>query len=181
MTRNFSELKNIAYDLVKEKILGDRKGLIGEPNYMHSVRVHEIVSQLNEKVDEDLSLAALLHDVVEDGNVSFDELKKLGYSERTINLIKLCTHDVSIENNIERWVDMIHKLIKAKNKEAWYIKIIDISDNLSQSKGLSPESRKFMMETKAPIILRLTEWIGGDGKTFRDYLIDSISRAKNNF
>lgn len=145
--------------LVQERILGERKGLSGEPNYKHSIRVYEKVSELHHWDDPDMEmfLAALLHDVVEDGNTSFEELVEMGFSRKTVELVYLCTHDSEIKNPTERWTLMIAKLIEARSEEAWCIKLTDLADNLTQSHGLSEESRKFMVEVKAPLMLRLTE------------------------
>lgn len=153
--------------LVKERIQGDRKGLVGEPNYMHSIRVHDLVSDLHhwDYPDYELFLAALLHDIVEDGGVSFEELFEMGFPGRALELIYLCSHDKSIKNKTERWILMVARLIEAKDDEAWMIKLTDLSDNLSQSQGLSYDNRKFMVGSKAPILLRLTE----DNASIRPY------------
>jgi (p)ppGpp synthase/HD superfamily hydrolase len=140
-----------AKELVKERIKGERKGLVGELNYMHSFRVNELVSKLHHWDDPDVEmfLASLLHDIVEDGDTSFQELVDIGFSRKTIELIYLCTHNKEIENKTERWTLMIARLIEAKNEEAWCIKLIDLSDNLTQCQGLTEENRKFMIEVKA--------------------------------
>ena len=36
----------------------------------------------------------------------------------------------------------------------------DLTDNLTQCAGLSPENRRFMVETKAPLMIRLTKGYG---------------------
>ncbi len=157
----FEKMEPLAKALVKEKITGERKGLPGEYNYMHSMRVYETVNGLHHWDDPDLELflAALLHDIVEDGGVTFEELADLGFTGRIIELIRLCTHDSSIENKTERWTLMMANLIEARDEEAWCIKLCDLADNLTQSHGLSEENRKFMIEVKAPLMLRLTEWL----------------------
>lgn len=156
MTNN---LKKKAEALVKENIKGTRKGLPNELNYQHSFRVRELVSLYNQgkDFDEDLLLAALLHDIVEDGGISLDELRQMDFSDRTIELVGLCTHPMDVKDSTERWILMLAQLVKANNPDAWLIKLADLTDNLTQSKGLSPENRRFMIETKAPALLRLTQ------------------------
>ena len=155
-------LETQAEKLVKERILGERKGLPGEMNYMHSYRVRDLVSDHHhwDDPDYDLFLAALLHDVIEDGEVTYDELRVLGYSERTIELVALCSHDLSVKDNTERWVLMIAKLVEARDEDAWRIKLADLTDNLKQCSGLSLENRRFMIEVKAPLMLRLVKTMG---------------------
>lgn len=147
-----------ALALVKERIQGTRKGLPDELNYLHSFRVMDMVSAHHHWDDPDYHLftAALLHDIVEDGGVSFEELENMGFTARTIELVRLCSHRMDIKNSTERWVLMIAKLVRAKDEDAWRIKMADLVDNLKQSKGLSPENRRFMVEVKAPLMIRLT-------------------------
>lgn len=151
------ELTKKAEALVKERITGARKGLPDEQNYQHSFRVRDIVSECHhwDDPDYDLFIAALLHDVVEDGKVTFDELQKMEFSDRTIDLIRLCSHRMDIKDSTQRWMLMIAKLIEANDDDAWRIKLADLTDNLAQSEGLSLENRRFMVEVKAPILLRL--------------------------
>ena len=52
------------------------------------------------------------------------------------------------------------RLVEARNDGAWRIKMADLTDNLTQCRGLSPENRRFMVETKAPLMVRLTEGLG---------------------
>lgn len=155
----YAALTAQAEQLVKERIQGFRKGMPDEPNYLHSYRVRDLVSKHHhwDDPDYDLFLAALLHDVVEDGGVTFGELGELGFSERTIELVGLCTHDMSIKNPTERWLLMIAKLTESKDEDAWRIKLADLTDNLTQCQGLSEENRKFMIEVKAPLLIRLAK------------------------
>lgn len=167
------KLKALAHSLVKERIHGERKGLPDEMNYMHSVRVNEMVSSLHHGDDPDVEMfiAALLHDIIEDGNTSLEELVEMGFTRRIIELVYLCSHDTQIEDKTERWVLMMAKLAEARDEEAWCIKLVDISDNLKQSHGLTEENRKFMIGVKAPLMLRLTKWLdNGFSRRYRHHL-----------
>lgn len=159
---SYRDLTIRAEALVKDRIKGHRKGLLDQPNYLHSYRVRDLVSSHHhwDDGDYDLFLAALLHDVIEDGGVTFTDLRVMGFSERTIELVGLCSHDVSIKDKTERWLLMIAKLIQARDDDAWRIKLADLTDNLKQSSGLTPENRRFMVEVKAPLLSRLTKNIG---------------------
>lgn len=156
---HYEELTTKAEALVKERITGTRKGLPDQPNYLHSYRVRDLVSDHHhwDDPDFDLFLAALLHDIVEDGETTLEELKSLGFSDRTVQLVDLCTHRLEIKDGTERWVLMIARLVEAKDADAWRIKLADLTDNLTQSVGLSPENRRFMVETKAPLLIRLAK------------------------
>jgi (p)ppGpp synthase/HD superfamily hydrolase len=173
---DYEKLLGKAAALVRSRIKGTRKGLPGDLNYTHSFRVYDIVMKLHHWDDPDfeLFLAALLHDIVEDGNTSFEELAEMGFSGRTIELIYLCTYNKEIKNKTERWTLMMAKLIKARDEEAWCIKLADLSDNLTQSGGLTEENSTFMIEAKAPLMLRLTEWLTGYSWRYHVYLKTSL-------
>ncbi len=52
---------------------------------------------------------------------------------------------------------MIAKLIEARDEDAWRIKLADLTDNLRQCHGLSLDNRRFMIEVKATLMLRLAK------------------------
>lgn len=168
---------DVAKALVKERITGTRKGLPESENYLHSYRVMDIVSKNHhwDDPDYDLFTAALLHDIVEDEGVTFTDLIAMGFTPRTIALVDLCSHSLEITDSTERWMLMIAKLIKANDEDAWRIKIADLADNLTESHGLEPESRRFMIEVKAPLLLRLTKDVPYSA---RKLLEDEMSRQR---
>ena len=47
----------------------------------------------NEMDDEDSTVVALLHDVVEDTTCTMEDLKKAGFSDRVLEALALMTHD----------------------------------------------------------------------------------------
>jgi (p)ppGpp synthase/HD superfamily hydrolase len=176
----YDRLESVALALVKERISGHRKGLLDEMNYRHSVRVFETVKALHHWDDPDLDmfLAALLHDIVEDGGVSLTELAEMGFSRKTLELIFLCSHDVAVENKRERWMRMVAQLVRADNDEAWCIKLVDLADNLAQSHGLTPDNRAFMLEVKAPLMLQLTDNLGPYEHRYHAHLEAALEKAK---
>ena len=76
MTENV--LEQVAEQLVKTQISGVRKGTTDVPNWTHSSRVRDILRVHG--FSDEVILAGLLHDIVEDGGVSLDELRKMGFS-----------------------------------------------------------------------------------------------------
>ncbi|MCE9586238.1 HD domain-containing protein [Candidatus Uhrbacteria bacterium] len=145
--------------LVKERIPGTRKGS-DEPAYIHSTRVSDALARFG--FSEEVVIAGMLHDIVEDGDTSLDDLRGMGFSERIVNLVDLCTHDDMIEGGDARWVNMMAGLIDAKDKEAWSIKLADLTDNVKSSDTMPEDRRKFMLEAKAPFLLRLSWNEAGD-------------------
>lgn len=73
---------------------------------------------------EKLKALGLMHDVLEDTEVTPEELKKLGYHDEFITAIKLLT------NTYSSYDEYIDNLIKSNNKDALTIKLRDLLDNM---------------------------------------------------
>lgn len=155
----FLSLLGKAQTLVKERITGHRKGLSDVPTYAHSFRVLEIIKKYkaDDITQETTQMAALLHDVVEDGGVTYEELVTIGFPKRTIDLIRLCSHEETDMGKEARWLLMMATLVRARDEDAWRIKLADLTDNLTESKGLQPDKRRFMIETKAPMMWHIAK------------------------
>ena len=89
-----------AIALASEKFVGvyDKSG---EPYILHCLQVMNNVRKYN---DAELSIAGVLHDIVEDTDITFDNLEELGYSPRVIKIIKHVTRedDISYDDEISR-------------------------------------------------------------------------------
>lgn len=78
---------------------------------------------LAEQMDDEIStVCALLHDVVEDTDTTFDDLLEMGFPVEVIDVLKLLTHDDSVE-----YLDYV-KVIKT-NETAKKVKIADLKHN----------------------------------------------------
>ncbi len=138
------------------RIPGMRKGS-DTPASTHSFHVHDILQAHG--FSAEVCIAGLLHDVIEDAGVTFDELKSFGFSDHIIHLVDLCTHDEFIQNGDARWVKMIARLVDENSTEAWAIKIADVLDNVRSSGTMSPDRTWFIKNVKARLILNVTEEI----------------------
>ena len=99
-----------------------RKGKDGETYIFHPVRVYEAVKRVR-PLDYELQAAALLHDVVEDTDLSFGYLTMLGFPDRTVEIVRFLTH---LEG--ETYFEYIDRV--AQSDSARLIKLADIDDNL---------------------------------------------------
>lgn len=72
--------------------------------------------------DEDSTIVALLHDVIEDTDTTLEEIKEMGFSSEVIEALKLLTHDKSVD-----YFDYIN-LIKT-NPLATKVKLADLEHN----------------------------------------------------
>ena len=77
--------------------------------------------------DEETTITALLHDIVEDTDTTFDDLRKLGFSDNIINALKLMTHDKNID-----YFEYVKNI--SKNPIARKVKIKDLEHNMDTSR-----------------------------------------------
>jgi len=165
----YNALFTKAANLVKEHIRGHRKGMPDVPNYTHSLRVADLLTTYG--FSEEICLAGLLHDVVEDGNVSLEELVRMGFPNDIVEIVHLCTHDVNISNKDHRWIVMVMQLVKADSMAAWAVKLADITDNLTEAHMLSKDREKLMREVKAPVLLSASEHLLGKTQLWQNLSI----------
>lgn len=109
----------LAIKLVAENF-HDKVDKAGEPYILHCLRVMNGVDQS----DKELMQIAVLHDIVEDTEVTLQHLFDLGFSIRVIDGVSALTHnkDISYQDYIEQMVD---------NKDAVAVKLVDLRDNMS--------------------------------------------------
>lgn len=88
----------------------------GIPYIFHPIHLAE------QMTDEDSICVALLHDVVEDTAITFEQLESEGFSKDIIDALKLMTHDDSIP-----YMDYV-KEIKT-NSIATAVKLADLKHN----------------------------------------------------
>ena len=88
----------------------------GIPYIFHPIHLAE------QMTDENAICVALLHDVVEDTSITFEQLESEGFSKDIIDAIKLLTHDDSIP-----YMDYV-KEIKT-NSIATTVKLADLKHN----------------------------------------------------
>ena len=72
--------------------------------------------------DEDTTVVALLHDVIEDTDYTVDDLDDMGFSERVISAIELMTHDDEVP-----YMEYVAEI--KKNPIAREVKLADLRHN----------------------------------------------------
>lgn len=89
----------------------------GAPYILHPLRV--MLSMKNEFE----MVCAILHDVVEDSGITFDDLRKEGFTEDTITVLDSLTR-----RGGEKYEDYVGRILE--NKTACRIKLADLRDNM---------------------------------------------------
>lgn len=96
----------------------DQKDKNGEPYIGHVLRVMNMGRTENEKI------CGVLHDLVEDTEWTFDNLRSEGFSKTIVDALT-CVTKTSEDEDYEEFTDRI-----AKNRLAVLVKINDLSDNM---------------------------------------------------
>ena len=103
----------------------------GNPYILHPLAVMNRVETIEEKI------VAVLHDVVEDTEVTIDQLKETGFSEEILEAINLLTR--AKEDSYEEFIDKT-----LKNRIARNVKIADIKENMNLSRIQDPSEQDYM-------------------------------------
>lgn len=104
--------------LIAIKAHKGQKDKSGADYIFHPIRVMERGETEIEKI------CGLLHDVVEDSDVTFEDLKNDGFSEEVISVIK-CVTKTSENEDYDKFIDRV-----IQNPIAIKVKINDLLDNM---------------------------------------------------
>lgn len=89
-----------------------------------------------DRMDDEISTAvALLHDVVEDTDISFEDLHEMGIPDTVIGPLKLLTHDDDTP-----YMDYIRGI--SKDPIATKVKLSDLAHNMDTSRFCRPMTEK---------------------------------------
>jgi len=97
----------------------------GEPYILHPLRV--MLSRKNELE----RICAVLHDVVEDSDITFDDLRKEGFSEEVITILDCLTKHAD-----ESYDEFINRILT--NETACHVKLADLCDNMDLTRIENP-------------------------------------------
>lgn len=108
----------------------------GHPYILHPLRVMNAVQAID-PFDYELMAIAVLHDTVEDGDVTFDYLEEQGFSDRVVDALRLLTHSPGV--SYPKYIEAMRY-----NRDALLVKRADIDDNskLSRLKGIKEKDIK---------------------------------------
>lgn len=106
----------IAYKAHKDQL--DKSGM---PYILHPFHLAEQMK------DEKTTIIALLHDTIEDTDVTFDDLLKEGFGEDIIASLKLLTHEKSVP-----YMEYVKKI--KSDKDATEVKKADLKHNSDLSR-----------------------------------------------
>ena len=97
-----------------------------KPVILHSIRVGMYLYKLD--YPKDIVIGGILHDLLEDTDISFDALKEK-FGDKIARLVQACSFDPSIKDKKEQYNEVFARCLK-EGKEALLVKIADLIDNL---------------------------------------------------
>lgn len=142
---------------IASKVFENRKDKAGKPYLNHLVRVS---SKLNEEIEK---VAALLHDIVEDTEVTFKDLLEIGFPIEVVEIVKLVTKpeidtsNMTKEEKLKLYSDEIDSIIESGNIHAIRLKQADMSDNYDKErlKGLPLDKQQWFEEKYGKQLVKL--------------------------
>lgn len=122
----------------------------GNPYILHCLFVMNEVKYTN---DEDVMIAAVLHDLIEDTDWTTDDLLDLGFSEKVVVLLNRLTHWP--EDSYDKYLDGMKG-----TPDAVKIKLADLKHNsmITRMKGLREKDFK-RLEKYCRAYSMLKEWL----------------------
>lgn len=131
----FMKLKNIDMyskaEIIVNRIFKDIKDKGNNPYLEHLYYVSNNLDDLNMKI------VGLLHDLIEDTEITEENLKEVGFTNEIIEAILLVT------KKEETYEEFINKIIKSNNKIALYVKKVDLESNMDLSRIKEPTNEDF--------------------------------------
>jgi (p)ppGpp synthase/HD superfamily hydrolase len=100
----------------------------GKPYITHPKKVMEML------IGETPRTVAILHDVVEDTRITFEDLKSEGCPDSVLNALKLITHPKDFVNTKENYFAYIRKIINSHNQFAIDVKFADLIHNTDRTR-----------------------------------------------
>ena len=99
------------------------KDKAGEPYIKHLLYVSDNLDTEEEKI------VGLLHDLIEDTDVTYSELEEVGFSEKIINTLEILT-----KKNNENYSDYIDRIINSNDILALKVKQKDMENNMNKER-----------------------------------------------
>ncbi len=129
--KNNNNLIFKALELVSRLFIDDvDKG--GYPYLEHLISVYRNVSSENQKI------IALLHDTIEDKNVTVEYLIELGFPKKIVDDVAMLSRSKKIEYS--KYID---KLVEKGSYDALVVKLADLTNNMNLSRIKNPTAEDY--------------------------------------
>ena len=148
-----------AFELGKESH-GEQKRKSGEPYFMHPIAVAHILADMG--ADSDTLIAALLHDTVEDTNLTLKEINKEfdgDVSALIDGVTKLEPEDVAAHPTMDEQIETLRKMFDLIENDVRVItiKLADRLHNMQTIEHLTPEKQRIMAQETMDIYVKIAD------------------------
>ncbi len=152
------DMVKLAYDFAASAHEGQKRKS-GEPYIVHPLATAHILADL--RIDDNIVMAALLHDVPEDTKVTLEEIEK-NFGKEVASMVKGITKLGKLKyRGVERYIENLRKMFVAMAEDirVMILKFADRIHNLTTLDALPPQKRYRIalesLEIYAPIAGRL--------------------------
>lgn len=145
-----------------------------KPVILHSLRVACILLEMG--YEKKVIIGAVLHDIIEDTEVTHKQLKE-DFDQEILDLVKAVSFDKSILDPVEQYKEMYDRVL-LYGKDAVVLKCIDIAVNsLYISLAPDPDKRRQLAE-KGTYFLALTQRFSSESawQLLKKRNLDEITR-----
>ena len=116
-----------AYAFAEIKHKGQLRKFTDEPYFNHPLRVATMISKISHK--EYMIKSSLLHDVIEDTNTTYYDIKRL-FGNKTAKIVSELTIDESKKKDLGGKKNYLVYSINKMSSDAFTIKLVDRLDNV---------------------------------------------------
>jgi (p)ppGpp synthase/HD superfamily hydrolase len=129
----------------------DQVDKAGTPYIFHPIHVAEQME------DETTVCVALLHDVVEDTEMTFEQLLHEGFPGEVVDALRVLTHDLGVP-----YMEYIEQIKESRNRHAIAVKCADLVHNSDLTRFPQVDRKALDRVAKYKQALRILEGTGAD-------------------
>jgi GTP pyrophosphokinase len=122
---------DVAFQMGKKAHDGQTRKFDGKPYFTHPLRVAQLVKKFGG--NDNMYAAALLHDTLEDTNLTYEDIVK-NTNKSVADLVLQLTSNKSDMEEMGSKAEYLTKKMNAMSKDALTIKLLDRLDNVSDFK-----------------------------------------------
>lgn len=124
-----------------------------KPVILHSLRIANMLMEMG--YDKKIIIGAVLHDIIEDTNVTDEQLKE-DFGQEVLDLVIVVSYDESISDPVEQYKDMYDRVL-AYGKDAIILKSVDIAVNSLYIDLVPDPDKRHQLVEKGTYFLDLME------------------------
>lgn len=102
---------------------------LGQVDLGGTARINHPMFVMNMLKTNDEKIAGILHDVVEDSDMTFEDLERMGCPEHILDALKLVTHPKNWNHTELEYILGIQNIVNSGNKIAVNVKYADLIHN----------------------------------------------------